>query len=368
MKYSLSVGVLLLLITASHTLRAQDNGGGQAGTAFRQGVESFKAGQHQTAVDAFRKANQLNPSWKIQYNIGQCEAALKRYGLAIEAFEKYLGQGGDEAPTNRRDEVLTELDRLRRMVGNVRIQGEAGITFYVDGIKRASTPVTASILVTAGVEHWFWLVDTDGNKLLSVKETVSGGDTITLSLPGSPPPHTAAPPLIVEVAPTAEPQKEVEPEPQKEVEPEPEPTVPPEKEEPPAPEPVAETEPDPPEPIVAESKKGISPALFWVGTVATIAFGGGTLAMALVADSKWNDVKKDAKNNPWKDPDLDNGPTIQTVGYVFLGLTGAALITAVVAIPFTNWNSRKERNTNTALLLNPWATPDGGGLSFEGRF
>ena len=31
---------------------------------------------------------------------GQAEAAGKRYGLALEAFEKYLAEGGDEEPTD----------------------------------------------------------------------------------------------------------------------------------------------------------------------------------------------------------------------------------------------------------------------------
>ena len=64
-------------------------------------VETVEVGERfLEAVRAFRSANEINPSWKIEFNIGQCEAALKRYGLAMEAFEKYLALGGDEVPTD----------------------------------------------------------------------------------------------------------------------------------------------------------------------------------------------------------------------------------------------------------------------------
>ncbi len=59
---------------------------------YRKGIEDFKAARYQNAVNAFREAYSARPSWKILYNIGQCEAAITRYGLALEAFEKYMVQ------------------------------------------------------------------------------------------------------------------------------------------------------------------------------------------------------------------------------------------------------------------------------------
>ncbi|MDJ0761573.1 MAG: tetratricopeptide repeat protein [Myxococcota bacterium] len=167
--------------------------------AFKTGVNLYQAGDMEGAVKKFRYADALHPSWKIKYNIGQCEAALKRYGEAIEAFEQYLGQGGDDVTSKRRDEVLAELDRLRRMVGTITVTGEPGIDVYVGMVKRANTSVRASIKVTAGVEHEISFVK-NGEKLGTVKLIVSAGEvvslptdtqqpkTVAVSVPGTPAP------------------------------------------------------------------------------------------------------------------------------------------------------------------------------------
>ena len=78
---------------------------------FEQGVEQFKTGDIEAAAESFRSAHGMHPHWKIFFNIGQCEALLKRYGLALEAFESYLVGGGDEIPTERQAEVQREVAR-----------------------------------------------------------------------------------------------------------------------------------------------------------------------------------------------------------------------------------------------------------------
>ncbi len=153
----------------------------RAAAAFGKGISLYKAGKMDEAVKAFRRADALNPSWKIQYNIGQCEASLKRYGLAIEAFEHYLGKGGDDIPIERRDAVLKELDRLRRMVGTIIIKGEPGVDVYVDIVKYGNTAKRSSIKVTAGVEHEVSFVK-DGKKIGSVTLRVSGGEILEVPL------------------------------------------------------------------------------------------------------------------------------------------------------------------------------------------
>ena len=63
--------------------------------AFAEAKRYFMDGQFGKAAMKFREANVLKPSWKLFYNIGQCETAAKHYGLALEAFEQYLARGGD---------------------------------------------------------------------------------------------------------------------------------------------------------------------------------------------------------------------------------------------------------------------------------
>ena len=343
----------------------------EAVALFNSGVSFFNNGEHQKAVDSFRKANRLFPAWKLQYNIGQCEAALKRYGLAIEAFEHYLGAGGDDIPEERRDEVLNELDRLRRMVANVRVKGEDGVGIFIDGIERGRTPMQSPILVTAGVEHWFWLVNTDGSKLLSVKDTVSGGQTLELTTPGYKTQTETTPepvnPEQAEAEPNAAQETTAEPAPEKPTETSAEPESAPAVEQPrmePASAKESPFEENPPraDPILED--EGISPVLFWVGASSTLAFGALTLTMALLVDSKWDKAEK----NPTNDAVRKNGSSLQIVGYVALALTGAALITTAVAAPLTRWKKRERAVSKTSLSINPWAVAGAGGIVIDGRF
>ena len=209
MKYILTLTALLIGVAFGLAAFARDGQDDKASSSFNNGVKLFNKEKYQEAVEAFRKAYTLKPSWRIQYNIGQCEAALKRYGLAIEAFESYLGEGGDEVPIGRRDEVLKELERMRLMVGSIKVQGPGGTEVYVDKVLRGTMPINSAILVTAGVEHWIWFVR-EGAKLATFKETISGGETVKLKAPGSepeaapaaaptqpPPPKGDQPPLLL---------------------------------------------------------------------------------------------------------------------------------------------------------------------------
>ena len=63
--------------------------------AFERGKYHFERSEFDDAAQAFRLADSLRPNWKIRYNLAQSEAAAKRYGLALEAFEAYLAGGGE---------------------------------------------------------------------------------------------------------------------------------------------------------------------------------------------------------------------------------------------------------------------------------
>jgi tetratricopeptide (TPR) repeat protein len=147
----------------------------EARDLFQQGIEAFESGDYRMAAEAFRKAYTAKESWKVLYNIGQAEAAATRYGLALEAFEKYLVQGGDDVPDARREEVLAEIQRLRLLVGVLEVKAEPGAELLVDGISRGTTPFDGIKRVAAGSHHI--LVRRNGETLFEKKVSVAGGIT-----------------------------------------------------------------------------------------------------------------------------------------------------------------------------------------------
>lgn len=175
---SLALLCALLLSPAPGGLRAGED---VAKEAYAKGVAHFEKGEYREAADAFREAHTLKPTWKVLYNVGQAEAAAKRYGLALEAFEAYLAQGGDDVPDLRREELLAELERLRKMVGTVEITAPDGAQVFVDGVARGAAPLLGKLPVSASVEHRAWVV-VDGERSPERAFKVMGSDSISITL------------------------------------------------------------------------------------------------------------------------------------------------------------------------------------------
>jgi tetratricopeptide (TPR) repeat protein len=188
MRSTLSLGVALALavVCVARSALAED-----AKALYQEGVAHFEAQRYAAASRAFRRAYDVKPSWKLLYNIGQSDAAGKRYGLALEAFEKYLVGGGDDVPEERREEVLAEIQRLRVLVGVIEVSGGDDLELFVDGNSRGTSPFTGPVRVAAG-EHEVML-KRGGEVLVDQKMTVAGGMTSVIEEPSAteatPPPE-----------------------------------------------------------------------------------------------------------------------------------------------------------------------------------
>ncbi len=145
--------ILISLLTLTYGFRVQGGSSGEAEKAFQEGTRRFRGGDFEAAAEAFRKAHALRPNWKILYNIGQSAAAAKRYGPALEAFERYLVLGGDDIEPGRRDEVLEEMAKLKPIVGSAAISGPDGLVLVIDGWERGTTPLSGPVLVAGGIDH-----------------------------------------------------------------------------------------------------------------------------------------------------------------------------------------------------------------------
>jgi len=154
----------------------------RAKDAFNRGNAFFEKKNYDEASVAFREAQQIMPSWKLYYNIAQAEAAARHYDLALEDFEKYVAEGGDDVPEARLEEVLKEMLRLRMMVGNVKILGGPdGAEVRVGGRPRAVLPLVVELRVTAGVAQRIEIV-LDDQHIHSQNITVGSGSTAEIRL------------------------------------------------------------------------------------------------------------------------------------------------------------------------------------------
>jgi hypothetical protein len=179
MRVSLWIITVVLSFSVCVGVCADENTDALAEAAFYSGVQHFQEKRYDEAADAFRQAAELKGNWKIQYNLGQSEAAAKHHGLALEAFEKYMAEGGDDVPAERQQEIIAEIQRLRVLCGALDIVAPAGAVVTVNGLERGRTPLPGALLLAAGMEHRILI--TKGDKVLLERPVkVRGGRSIEI--------------------------------------------------------------------------------------------------------------------------------------------------------------------------------------------
>src|SRR5215471_518621 len=111
-----AIADLLLVVALSlgriGTARAQDNPREAAREHYEQGLKLAGQNGYEAALDEFNRAYAISPQFAVLYNIAQCQVALGHPAEAIEALTKYLREGGDHVPPDRRALVESQIARL----------------------------------------------------------------------------------------------------------------------------------------------------------------------------------------------------------------------------------------------------------------
>jgi hypothetical protein len=123
----------------------------QARVLFREGNDRYAKGDYQGALDRFRKAKALHPSYKIDLNIGTALNALGRHTEAAEHYDLFLRRADRVAPRDLVKEVATSLDELRGKLGSFEVTCSLpGAKVEVDGRQVGMTPLTRPLYVEPG--------------------------------------------------------------------------------------------------------------------------------------------------------------------------------------------------------------------------
>src|SRR5262245_61102519 len=125
---------------------------------FKTGVSFLQdpdGARYEEAYREFKVAYADSPSWKILGNLGITAMKLERDGEAIEAFEKYLSQGGQQIDAGERSQMESDLLTTKAGVVNVSITvSPAGATITDERQPLTGRPVTNRYDVAAdGVLH-----------------------------------------------------------------------------------------------------------------------------------------------------------------------------------------------------------------------
>jgi tetratricopeptide (TPR) repeat protein len=146
----------------------------EAGEAFARGVEAFKEGRFEAAVEEFSRAQELAPHPDTLFNLGLAQQRAEQHVEAWRTFDALLPQARDE---HEREDVLAAQTASRPHVAWLRVLVEPeGVVVCLDG---APMPVD---------EHGrHALLTTSGRHRLDVDRQaraleLEGGETRTLEL------------------------------------------------------------------------------------------------------------------------------------------------------------------------------------------
>jgi outer membrane biosynthesis protein TonB len=176
---------LILGLISQSVFAVQGKNGSAARDAFTEGTHHFSEGKYDLAAKSFRKALSLAPSWRIYYNIGHSEAAAKRFGLALEAFQLYVAEGGDAIAPERLEEVFAQIEELRKKVGRIKVVAPDGAEIFIEGFLRGVAPVGGSINIAAGRYHSIQIL-LEGEEVLTRNVRVWANEDITIEVSETP--------------------------------------------------------------------------------------------------------------------------------------------------------------------------------------
>lgn len=170
-------------------------------THFTRGVSLFKEADFRAALIEFKKAYEIAPNYRVQYNIGQSCLELQDYGCALAAFQRYLHDGDKELPAARKKEVEKEVARLASLVAHVRVSAnKEGAEISVDDVTVGKSPLPQALVVGAG-RHKFSATLAPLPAVTKVVD-IASGDEVEVKLELSEPQVTAAAPVAVVPLPT----------------------------------------------------------------------------------------------------------------------------------------------------------------------
>jgi hypothetical protein len=188
---------------------------------FKAGVQALRSddpGRYEKAYAEFRAAYADSPSWKILGNLGIIAQQLERDGEAIDAYSRYLSEGGKELAASEREQVTEDLARLEVGHATATLQSEPdGARILDERLLESGSPVTNRYGPTNGplelrlrAGHHRITAELDGYVTVTWEfEAQPGARALhTFELQRAGEPSTAPPPPISPAAPSEPPLDE----------------------------------------------------------------------------------------------------------------------------------------------------------------
>jgi len=167
---------------------------------YDRAIELVDDGQLEGAIVEFQRSYDLTHHFSVLYNIGQVFVSLAKPVEAVDAYQRYLADGGKKISAARRTEVEQEIARQRARIATLEIRGlPEGAGVRVDGKEIGKAPIAAPVRVGVGT-HTI-AATAEGYDPAETEVTVAGEDQKVVDLVLTKHVVEAPPPTVAQVVP-----------------------------------------------------------------------------------------------------------------------------------------------------------------------
>ncbi|MAQ13410.1 MAG: hypothetical protein CMN30_01220 [Sandaracinus sp.] len=172
--FRLAAFVAVFVFTTG-ALAQTDEDRDRARAAFQRGVSAYEAEHWEEALQAFQEAYRIAPHPSVRVNMANAYLNLGRPVQALDHFERFLLEMGDDGDPAQKREVRRQITELRSQIGEVfvRVQPE-GATVTIDGHTTRRAPILDALELAAGTHHVE--VAMEGYRSQEQEFQVSGGE------------------------------------------------------------------------------------------------------------------------------------------------------------------------------------------------
>jgi hypothetical protein len=126
----------------------------EARAHYDRALKFYEDGVFDAALVELTRAYELNPSYRILYNIAQTRVAMRDYAGAIQDFQRYLREGGGQVPNQRVNAVRAQIDELQQRVGKLTIETDVPDSeVLIDDVVVGVAPLPGPVTVNAGMRR-----------------------------------------------------------------------------------------------------------------------------------------------------------------------------------------------------------------------
>ena len=148
---------------------------------FQKGVELYDENDFANALIEFKRAYEIAQDYHVLFNVSQTYYQMQNYAGALDAFQRYLVEGGANLARDRRAYVEKEIQRLKGRVAQVRVTVNVpGADILVDDEKVATSPLDHPLTVSAGKRKI--TAQIPGKNPASQTIEIAGGDSTAITL------------------------------------------------------------------------------------------------------------------------------------------------------------------------------------------